>query len=197
MFLQLEEVTATELAWISQLLAALDGAWNAHYPDGTLSTILRNLTPQRSPRQRVETVEQAHAYTEAARAAAPEEETYEPLSPRAALRAAEAALAAAQADARWAPSKVSRQPLPFCTWRAANERDWPVCDAQVAAASTGLVVVLGLGALAYQRGGSRSTETQGLGMRAAMAARWAALWPAAAQAPAVLPVAAAPHRGRE
>lgn len=104
--LQLEEVTATELAWISQLLTALGTAWDAYYQDGPLSNLLRNLTPHRNPRQRVETAEQAHAHTEVAAA---EEETDEPQSPRAALRAAEAALAAAQADSRgWPPFQVSQ-----------------------------------------------------------------------------------------
>lgn len=82
----------------------------------------------------------------------------------------------------------------------ANERGRCLCHVQAAAASTGLVVVAGLGALAYQRDGFRPVESAGMGvraaMRAAMDARWAALWPAA-EAAALLPVAAAVHRGRE
>ena len=78
----------------------------------------------------------------------------------------------------------------------ANERGRCLCHVQAAAASTGLVVVAGLGALAYQRDGFRPVESAGMGVRAAMDARWAALWPAA-EAAALLPVAAAVHRGRE
>ena len=122
--LQLEEVTATELAWISQLVAALDSAWEADHSESAILALWRNLTPTRSsgtPSRDGEDAQQpaepaAAAVAEAAvemattpappAAAAPAAhqplaagEQGRELSPREALAAAQAALEAAEAEA--------------------------------------------------------------------------------------------------
>ena len=117
----MEEVTATELAWITQLVDALDRAWESYHSDySSISNLWHSLTPTRRPIERRDedlaatqpTQEPAHALGEAP-AEAMEDNRGRP-SPRAALAAARAALAAAEAEAEaidWGSHKVSTRVL--------------------------------------------------------------------------------------
>ena len=46
---QVEEVTATELAWISQLVDVLDRSWEAYHSESSISKLWQRLTPTRRP----------------------------------------------------------------------------------------------------------------------------------------------------
>lgn len=118
---QVEEVTATELAWISQLVDALDRSWEAYHSESSISKLWQRLTPTRSPTEQhdgdpvqaaVESAETpAHPHAEPA--VKPLQETRGELDPRTALAAARAALAAAEAEAEaidWGRHKVSVRP---------------------------------------------------------------------------------------
>lgn len=118
-------MTAAELAWISQLVDALDTAWEAYqseYP--SISNLWHRLTPTRSPLERrdADRGQAAADRTEAPalpHAADSMRESRGELSPRAALAAARAALAAAEAEAEaidWSRHKVRVRPDSSTSW---------------------------------------------------------------------------------
>lgn len=114
-------MTAAELAWISQLVDALDTAWEQHHSNhSSFSTLLYRLNLTRSPMERRDEVSVEEAAESTVVAAHLQNETDAEsvvenrgqLSPRAALAAARAALAEAEAEAAaidWNRYKVSAQ----------------------------------------------------------------------------------------
>ena len=124
-------MTETELAWISQLVDALDRAWEAYHSESSISKLWQVLTPTRTPTEQhngdsvqAESAETpAHPHAEPA--AELSQENRGEFDPRATLAAARAALAAAEAEAEaidWGRHKVSMRPSnpQACSFRLSN-----------------------------------------------------------------------------
>ena len=175
----MEEATATELAWISQLVDALDRAWEAYHSESSISKLWQVFTPTRSPTKQhnwdsvqVESAESpAHPHAEPA--AEPLQENHGALDPRAALAAARAALAAAEAEAEavdWGRHNVSGPLIRKCVRFALLMRGCWVCLSVVACCLCGCRFVR------WGRGSSSALPRRGAEVGCAVAEHGCGSW---------------------
>lgn len=176
-------MTATELAWISQLVDVLDRAWEAYqseYP--SISNLWHRLAPTRSPTERRDADQAQVAADRTEAPALPHDEAAAEsmrenrgeLSPRAALAAARAALAAAEVEVEaidWGRHKVRVRPdSSDKRVVGAKTRLLGVACCQLVAASAAVALAVGTaGAVAHYRG--VGPKWSGVGPK------WSALWP--------------------